>query len=70
MEIHVLKKWRTQQGLTQYALAKRVGCAHQLISRIERGETKPSIHTAKRLEAAVGGAYAWHEIMDSEGEAA
>ena len=33
-----IRKRRKALGLRQFELAKKVGCSHQLISKIERGE--------------------------------
>ena len=48
------KLWREQRGLTLEALADRAGCTPQMLSMIERGETKPSADLLARLASALG----------------
>lgn len=50
----VLLDARRSAGLTQEALAHRVGANKGYISRIERGITIPSISTFYKLAAAMG----------------
>jgi transcriptional regulator with XRE-family HTH domain len=45
---------RARHGLSQRRLALRAGTDQAAISRIERGETSPSIETVERLLAATG----------------
>ncbi|MGE5282540.1 MAG: helix-turn-helix domain-containing protein [Chloroflexota bacterium] len=45
---------RERHGLSQRRLALRAGTDQAAISRIERGETAPSIETVERLLAAMG----------------
>ena len=45
---------RTQKGLTQAALAKRVGTTQQQISRLERPGYRGSLSTIERVAAALG----------------
>ena len=49
-----LSQQRRQQGLTQAALAKRVGCATVTIKKIESEERKPSAQMARRLAESLG----------------
>ena len=41
-------------GLTQTALAKRMNCTQQYISRILKGQENLSLETIARLEDAIG----------------
>ncbi len=50
----VLLDARKSAGLTQEALAHRIGSNKGYISRLERGLTIPSISTFYRLAAAMG----------------
>lgn len=45
---------RKRHGLSQRRLALRAGTDQAAISRIERGETSPTIETLERLMAAMG----------------
>jgi transcriptional regulator with XRE-family HTH domain len=45
---------RRRHGLSQRRLALRAGTDQAAISRIERGETSPTIETLERLLAATG----------------
>ena len=44
-----LKRLRTQQDLTQEALAERVGCSPQTVRMLESGRRRPSFEMAERL---------------------
>jgi ribosome-binding protein aMBF1 (putative translation factor) len=46
---------RTRKGLTQEALAERMGTSISAISRLESGFHVPSIETLRKLAEAVGG---------------
>ncbi|MCY3925926.1 MAG: helix-turn-helix transcriptional regulator [bacterium] len=46
---------RTEAGLTQAALAERMGTTQSAIARMEGGGTRPRLETLERLAAAVGG---------------
>lgn len=61
--IHILRTWRQANDMKQTEVAAAVGMSHQLISRIERGEIRPSMPTAKRISAVTCGALTWYEIM-------
>lgn len=50
----VLLDARKNAGLTQEALAKRIGASKGYISRIERGLTTPTIATFYRIVSAMG----------------
>lgn len=45
---------RESIGITAYELAKRSGVSKQALSRLERGESKPSLETALKLCKAMG----------------
>ncbi|WP_375757989.1 helix-turn-helix domain-containing protein [Corallococcus exercitus] len=45
---------RTRLGLTQAEMAKRVGLAHSVYSRMERGRMLPSVSTLQRMCGALG----------------
>ena len=47
-------KHRAALGLSQDALARRVGTSHSAISRIESGRHKTSVETLQRLAHALG----------------
>jgi ribosome-binding protein aMBF1 (putative translation factor) len=45
---------RSNAGLTQEELAKRMNTTQSVIARLESGRTKPSTQTLERLAAATG----------------
>lgn len=45
---------RTEAGLTQADLARRMGTTQSAIARVEGGGARPSLDTLERLAAAVG----------------
>ena len=45
---------RRERGMTQQALAERVGIRQSVISRIERGGGNPSLKTLERLAQGLG----------------
>jgi predicted ATPase/DNA-binding XRE family transcriptional regulator len=49
-----LKQLRQEHGLTQDALAERVGCATQTIRKIEGGQRRPSYQIAAKLAEQLG----------------
>jgi transcriptional regulator with XRE-family HTH domain len=50
----VLRQARTRAGLTQRALARRVGVPQSAIARIERGGVIPRVDSLDRLLAGCG----------------
>ena len=50
----ILLEARKNAGLTQEALAARIGATKGYISRLERGITTPNISTFYRIVAAMG----------------
>ncbi len=50
----LLRSARERHGLSQRRLALRAGTDQAAISRLERGETSPTIETLERLLAAMG----------------
>jgi transcriptional regulator with XRE-family HTH domain len=48
-----VRKLRTDAGLTQTALAKRLGVNPSYVSRLEQGEGNPRWATAKRVAAGL-----------------
>jgi len=49
-----LRRARKQAGLNQAELADLVGATNNTISRIERGQTLPSVAMAQRIAGALG----------------
>ena len=49
----VLKKVREKRGLTQAALAEKVGVHQVTIARLETGERNPSMRLLQRLARAL-----------------
>lgn len=45
---------RTEAGLTQEALAERMGTTQSAIARLEGGRVSPSVETLRRYAKAVG----------------
>lgn len=50
----VLKAWRKERDLTQFALAQLVGCSDTLIALIETGRRQPSYENALAMAEAFG----------------
>jgi len=57
-----LDEWRTREGVTQKALADRVGTSQSFISEIESGEKAASDDLAARIEDETGGAVTFLEL--------
>ncbi len=49
-----MRQARNRHGLTQASLARRANTTQRQISRIERGDTSPSVATLARLLRAMG----------------
>lgn len=49
-----IKLFRTQRGLTQEALAEKVGVSRQAVAKWEKGDTTPDIDSCIRLADAFG----------------
>jgi transcriptional regulator with XRE-family HTH domain len=47
-------KLRTEAGLTQAELARRMGTTQSAIARMEGGGTRPTLETLEKLATAVG----------------
>ncbi len=45
---------RNRAGLTQQALARKMGTSQPVVARLESGRTRPSMRTLERLAAATG----------------
>ncbi len=45
---------RKRAGLTQQALARKMGTTQPVIARLESGPTRPSMRTLERLAEATG----------------
>jgi DNA-binding XRE family transcriptional regulator len=50
----ILIAYRIEQGLTQEALAQRVGTSKTAICRLESGQHKPSVETLVKMGRALG----------------
>jgi DNA-binding XRE family transcriptional regulator len=50
----ILIAYRIEQGLTQKALAQRVGTSETAICRLEGGQHKPSVETLVKIGRALG----------------
>jgi len=46
---------RSQAGLTQSEVAKRMGTTQSVVARLESGKQAPSLRTVQRYAQAVGG---------------
>ena len=52
--IRAMQQGRKAQNITQKELAERTGIAQADISRLENGESNPSLNTLKRLAEGLG----------------
>lgn len=59
-----LKKYREEAGMTQEALAEKVGVIRQTISNIECGVSLPSIHTAVAIGHVLE--FNWTEFFEEQ----
>jgi transcriptional regulator with XRE-family HTH domain len=50
----LVHRLRTEAGLTQAALAERMGTTQSAIARMEGGGTRPTLETLEKLAVAVG----------------
>ena len=57
-----MKLQRAMKGLTQEQLAEKVGISRTHVTRIERGNIKPSIRVAKRLATVLN--VDWRDFYD------
>lgn len=49
-----LVEYRTDHGLTQTALARRLGMKQPAVARLESGEHNPTLETLARLASSLG----------------
>lgn len=57
-----LREKRTAKGLTQQALANKIGVIRQTISNIECGVSKPSVNTAIEIGKILN--FNWTEFFE------
>jgi len=50
----VVLRYRTEHGLSQTGLAKRLGMSQQRVARLELGEDDPTIDTLMQLSSGIG----------------
>jgi transcriptional regulator with XRE-family HTH domain len=48
-----IRELRTEQGLSQEALAKKAGLSREYLARLETGKHDPSVSTVERLAKAL-----------------
>lgn len=53
-DVHPLRRWRKEHGLTAADLASRVGVVASQITQIETGKREPSVESASRLVKETG----------------
>ncbi|MGO3751179.1 MAG: helix-turn-helix transcriptional regulator [Peptoniphilaceae bacterium] len=58
----IIREKRLEKNLTQESLAERVQVSRTMISKLESGQAKPSVETAKRLGATLG--FKWSKIFE------
>lgn len=65
-----LKQLREASGLSQRALAQRLGVASNAVARWERGEHAPSVYGALRVSRALGVPVEsiWLDAVERDGE--
>jgi len=49
-----IRSCRERAGLTQEALAKRIGCTQSYISQIEQPDARPTLGTLQKIAKALG----------------
>lgn len=59
-----LKTMSVNKGLTQQVLADRIGVDRTLISKIESGDSSPSVVTAKKIANELG--FNWTEFFEGK----
>jgi len=68
-----LSTYLEQEGLSAAAFAARLGVPASTVTRIMRGERTPRLETARKIEAATGGAVTGSDFLGTvapeEGEA-
>lgn len=62
--MNALRRWRTQEGLTQEQAAKKCGVSQPTLSRAERGDPTVTVTTARTIAAGTKGKVHWSEIFD------
>lgn len=66
----MVRKWlidaRKANGLSQKAVAELVGIAQPSYCTIEKGETNPSVSTAKKIAAVLG--FDWVKFFEDIGQ--
>ena len=50
----ILRRLRTDRGLSQQAVASRAGLSRNFVAQIERGESVPTVATLSRIAVALG----------------
>lgn len=65
-----LAEWMTSESVDDEGMADRVGADRSTISRIRRGETRPSWPLVARIKAATGGAVSADDFLPDEAERA
>jgi DNA-binding XRE family transcriptional regulator len=56
---------RREAGLTQTAVAARMGTSEAAVSRLESGEVDPKVSTVERYAAALGKRVEWRVVGDA-----
>lgn len=62
----LLLEWRTSKGISQVALAERLGVTQGYVSDLERGAKTPSGRLAAQIERETGGAVRASSWFDDE----
>ena len=52
--MHPITRYREAVGISQAALAERVGCKRSMMNLIEKGDRRPSPELAGRIQEATG----------------
>ncbi len=64
----LVRRLRTESGLTQAALAKRANCSRSLVQQIENGTRVPPLPLRERLSAALGQELPMGDAAGADGE--